>query len=56
MKALFNCSVIKNDICDLICLLSNHLGTIMKPCADWFCQYCEWEDNNIINDNLSHNN
>ena len=29
---------------------------IMKPCADWFCQYCEWEDNNIINDNLSHIN
>lgn len=29
---------------------------IMKPCADWFCQYCEWEDNNIVNDDLSHNN
>ena len=29
---------------------------IMKPCADWYCTYCSWEDGNIINDNLSHIN
>lgn len=29
---------------------------IMKPCAEWYCEYCQWEDNNIVNDDLSHNN
>lgn len=23
---------------------------IMKPTAMWYCEYCAWEDNNIIND------
>ncbi len=23
---------------------------ILKPCAKWYCNYCEWEDNNIINE------
>ena len=26
---------------------------ILKPCAEWYAEYCEWEDNNIINDELS---
>ena len=23
---------------------------ILKPCAMWYCDYCEWEDKNIIED------
>jgi hypothetical protein len=23
---------------------------ILKPCAIWYCEYCKWEDNNILND------
>ena len=23
---------------------------ILKKCASWYCDYCDWEDNNIIND------
>lgn len=23
---------------------------LLKKCAAWYCDYCDWEDNNIIND------
>lgn len=23
---------------------------ILKKCASWYCDYCDWEDNNIIDD------
>jgi hypothetical protein len=23
---------------------------ILKTCAMWYCKYCAWEDNNILND------
>lgn len=23
---------------------------ILKKCATWYCEYCDWEDQNIIND------
>ena len=23
---------------------------VLKKCAAWYCDYCDWEDNNIIND------
>lgn len=23
---------------------------VLKPLAEWYCQYCEWEDKNIAND------
>ena len=23
---------------------------ILKKCAAWYCDYCDWEDNNIISD------
>ena len=44
--AILHYSVIVEDKEDIIEL-------IMKPCADWFCEYCAWEDNNIINSERS---
>jgi hypothetical protein len=23
---------------------------ILKPCAQWYCEYCDWEDENMLND------
>lgn len=23
---------------------------ILKKCASWYCDYCDWEDNNILNE------
>lgn len=25
---------------------------IMKPAAKWYCEYCKWEDNNILEDGV----
>lgn len=25
------------------------INEILRPCAIWYCDYCAWEDNNIIN-------
>lgn len=47
--AILHFSTIVEDKEDIIEL-------IMKPCADWFCEYCDWEDNNIINADKSINN
>lgn len=29
---------------------------VMKPLAEWYCHYCEWEDNNIANEDFTANN
>lgn len=25
------------------------INDVLKPCAIWYCNYCAWEDDNIIN-------
>lgn len=27
----------------------NIITQVLRPCAKWYCDYCAWEDNNIIN-------
>lgn len=29
------------------------LERIVTPAAQWFCAYCDWEDSNIIQENIS---
>lgn len=26
--------------------------TILRPCAKWYCDYCAWEDKNILNNSF----
>ena len=33
----------KDDIVELV----------LKPAAKWYCEYCEWEDRNILNDSIA---
>ena len=28
------------------------MNSVLDPAADWFCQYCEWEDKNIQEEGL----
>nr|DAD67589.1 MAG TPA: hypothetical protein [Siphoviridae sp. cttU829] len=28
------------------------INSVLDPAADWFCQYCEWEDKNIQEEGL----
>lgn len=37
-KKLANAELIKNEI--------------MVPAAKWYCEYCEWEDYNILKDSV----
>lgn len=28
------------------------IDNVLKPCAKWYCDYCDWEDNNVMGDIL----
>jgi hypothetical protein len=34
----------------------DQLRSIMEGCAEWFCSYCAWEDDNITMHNISTQN